>query len=109
MCIRLNNLIQLKEFNAYFIQKFKVQMENLYQSCMAFKKRAHGNSNSTHGGNNNNGVSINSLKKQLQNNIHEQNLTNNRLKVKINQIKNGLVSLLAYRVIITRLWIFKWF
>ena len=34
MCVRLNNLIQLKELYNYTYQTFKAQMQNLKQDCI---------------------------------------------------------------------------
>ena len=89
MCVRLNNLIQLKELYNYLYQSFKTQMQNLKHECIEklLKKKPSSN-----------GLSINNFKRLLANSIHEQNVVINRISIKINQIINGLVQLLVYRV-----------
>ncbi len=93
MCVRLNNLIQIKELHEYFIQKFKIQMQELYQIFVSSKRVA-----SSQGLINASGISFNNFKKSLKAIIYEHNLENKRLKNKINQILYGLTNLFIYRV-----------
>ena len=95
MCVRLNNLIQLKELYNYIYQSFKTQMQNLKQDYIEkILKRKSENSKTS----STNGFSINYFKKLLANSIHENNLKINNISLKLNQISNGLVQLLVYRV-----------
>jgi hypothetical protein len=96
MCTRLNNLIQLKELYNYLNQSFKTQMQNLKQDCVEKLIRRRSSTNSYN--KSTNGLSINNFKRLLANSIHEQNIIINRISLKINQISNGLVQLLVYRV-----------
>ena len=95
MCVRLNNLIQLKELYNYIYQSFKTQMQNLKQDYIEkILKRKSENSKTS----STNGFSINYFKKLLANSIHENNLKINNISFKLNQTSNGLVQLLVYRV-----------
>jgi hypothetical protein len=95
MCVRLNNLIQLKELYNYIYQTFKTLMQNLKQDYIQkILKRKSENSNCS----STNGFSINNFKRLLTNSIQENNQKINYVSLKLNQISNGLVQLLVHRV-----------
>ncbi len=92
MCIRLNNLVQVKELHMYLCSNFKIQMQDMYHSFMSVKTtRSMSNAGGT--------MSSTNFKKHLTKILYEQEIFNREVKAKTNKIINGLTHLLVYRVI----------
>jgi hypothetical protein len=92
MCIRLNNLMQLNELLNYTKNLFSNRIRLLYNELANFRKNKFNELSFKEK------ISLNNLIKLINERIKEQNDKIKHLNDKINKIKNGLIDLMAYRV-----------
>jgi hypothetical protein len=81
MCIRLNNLVQLKEIRSYFYQKYNTIIQKQYNQLVKIKSKQ-----------------TTSLFQQFKMELYKVKVLNKTIEMKLDNICNGLMSLLVYRV-----------
>ncbi len=81
MCIRLNNLIQLKYIRSYFYQKYNSIIQKQYNQLLKIKSK-----------------STTSLFQQFKIELYKVKVQNRTIEIKLDHTCKGLLSLLVYRV-----------
>jgi hypothetical protein len=81
MCIRLNNLVQLKEIRSYFYQKYNSIIQKQYNQLLKIKSKQTA-----------------PLFQQFKIELYKVKVLNKTIEIKLDHISNGLMSLLVYRV-----------
>ncbi len=81
MCIRLNNLIQLKELRKYVYDKYSNHVQTKYANLLRLKQKNAGN-----------------LMQQFKMELCKLKLLNKNVESRIEKALNGLLNLLVFRV-----------
>ena len=81
MCIRLNNMIQLKQIRKYLFENYHNIMQKLNNHLIKIKTRPK-----------------QTLFQQFKIELYKIKLYNRTIEVKLEKLTNGLVDLLVYRV-----------
>ena len=81
MCIRLNNLIQLKELRKYVYEKYSNHVQKKYANLLRLKQKSAGN-----------------LMQQFKIELCKLKLLNKNVESRIEKALNGLLNLLVFRV-----------
>lgn len=84
MCVRLNNIKQLKQLRKYLYQSYNEQMQMYYNHLLKIKNRQ-----------------TLSLFQQFKLELYKLKVLNKTVEFKLEKMSNGLLNLLVFRVIIT--------
>ena len=81
MCVRLNNIMQLKELRRYFFEKYNLTIQKQYNHLVKMKNRH-----------------TVSLFQHFKLELYKIKVLNKTIEFKLDKISTGLTSLLVYRV-----------
>ena len=81
MCVRLNNLFQLKEIRNYFFQKYNSSIQKQYNHLLKIKSKQ-----------------TIALFQQFKIEMYKVKVINKTLEFKLDNLSNSLLSLIVYRV-----------